>query len=114
MSAELLASQLIWQRNQLSGVQSWRMAGLSPEGEQCCSTRMPQLTGPPLVDLLGSLDPTDPIDVDQIKGVRVSKKPAPLFLSQCHRERSSFQKKIATLLLPSPLHLHPQLGAAQG
>lgn len=70
--------------------------------------------GPPMVDLLGSLGPTGTIDVDKTKDVRVSKKLAPLFLSQCHRERFSFQKKMTILLLPSPLHLHLQLGAALG
>lgn len=39
----------------------------------------------------------------------MSEKPAPVFLSQCHcQEKVSFQKKMAMLLLPSPLT--PTLG----
>lgn len=72
MSAGIPDSQHIWQRNYFSGEPSCRMAGLSPDRKQCCSTRVPQLMGSPRVNLLGSLGPTDTTDVEKTKDVRMS------------------------------------------
>lgn len=84
MSTGLLASLHNWQRNSFSGVQSCRLADLSPADKQCCSTKMSQLAGSPMVDLLGNLGPTDTIDVDKIKDLVVKEaySLAPLSISQ--------------------------------
>ena len=113
MSVGLLASQHIWQKNPFSGVQSCRMADLSPEDKQCCSTKMSQLAGPPMVDLLGSLGPTDTIDVDKIKDLVVKEASSlvPLPVSQ---RRILFPKENGHTTASFSSVPPPQLGAVLG
>lgn len=80
------------------------MEGLSPEDKQCWSTEMLRFLWQPTAYRFSSLGPTDTIDVDIVKDIRMFGKPAPMFFSQCY-----CQEKVLFAYCSFPLHSHPNL-----
>lgn len=83
------------------------MAGLSPEGKQSWSTKMPQLVWSPTADLLGA-GPTDTTDLDKMKNSAMLEKLAPRLLSQSHcQENVLFPKENGHTAASFPLLTAP-------